>query len=144
MGLLDMAMGMMNSAATSGEGSTPDPKMALMQAALGMIGGHPDGPAGGLQELLGALKSSGLSDHVASWASGELNMPISADQIQQALSEGGPLQTLAEQAGLSNDQAAGHLAEMLPGLISQFSQHGSSEEGAASGIASMFGQFLTK
>ena len=143
MGLLDMAMGFLGNANASGDGS-PDPKMALMQAAIGMISNHEDGPAGGLQSLLSTLQSSGLTEQVASWASKDLNLPVSADQIQQALGQGGQLQALAEQAGLTHGEAAGHLAEMLPGIIEKLSQHGASDAGAASGIAGLLGQFISK
>jgi uncharacterized protein YidB (DUF937 family) len=139
MGLLDSALSML-----SGSNSTDpsaDPKAAVMQAAVGLLANHEGGPAAGMQTLISTLQSSGLADHVASWAGNGQNLPVTGEQIQQALGSNGILQQLAETAGLPHDQVAGHLAEMLPGIIEKFSQNGGSA-GGLGGLAGMLGQFM--
>ena len=138
MGLLDSALSMLSS---NNADPSADPKTAVMQAAIAMMTNHEGGVAGGMQTLISTLQSSGLADHVASWAGNGENLPVTGEQIQAALGSNGILQQLAETAGLPHDQVAGHLAEMLPGIIEKFSQNGGSA-GGLSGLAGMLGQFM--
>ena len=135
MGLFDSALSMLGGAS----GDASDPKAAIMQAAMGLLSNHEGGVAGGMQNLISTLQSSGLADHVASWADGN-HLPVSGDQIKEALGDNGMLEQLAQTAGLPHDQIAGHWAEMLPGIVQQFGQNG----GELGGIASMLGGFLGK
>ncbi|WP_025917129.1 YidB family protein [Herminiimonas sp. CN] len=137
MGLLDMAMGMLG-----GDQQQPgDPKAQLLQAALQMLS---DNQGGGLQGLMGSLKNAGLGDALASWIGTGQNTPVSGDQIQQALGDGGQLQQLAQAAGLSQSDAASHLSEMLPGLIDRLTPNGEVPQGGLGDLAGMLGQFLGK
>lgn len=130
MGLLDIALG-----ALSGNAQQPDdPKAALLQAAVSMLTN-----GGGLQGLMGSLQNAGLSDALASWIGTGQNMPVSGEQIQQALGNGGQLEQLAQASGLSNGDAAGHLSEMLPGLIDKITPNGELPQGGLGGI---LGQLL--
>lgn len=130
MGLLDIALG-----ALSGNAQQPDdPKAALLQAAVSMLTN-----GGGLQGLMGSLQNAGLSDALASWIGTGQNMPVSGEQIQQALGNGGQLEQLAQASGLSNSDAAGHLSEMLPGLIDKITPNGELPQG---GLGSILGQLL--
>ena len=83
---------------------------------------------GGLSGLMSAFQSKGLGDIVASWIGTGSNLPISMEQIQSALGHG-PLQAMAEKAGLSSDQMASTLSEHLPGLVDQFTPDGKLPEG---------------
>ncbi|GAC1321548.1 MAG: YidB family protein [Collimonas sp.] len=120
MGLLDSVLG----AIGGGQQQANDPKAMLIQAAIGMLtkqGGA--GAAGGLGGLLSAFEGAGLGQVVQSWISNGQNQAISPDQVQQALGNG-QLQELAQAAGISPTEAAGHLSEILPGLVDKLTPHG--------------------
>ncbi len=117
MGLLDAALGMLGGNQSEGN----DPKMKLVQAALSMLSNQQQG--GGLQGLISTFQNAGLGEIVNSWISNGHNLPISAAQIQQSLG-GGQLSELAQSIGLSDHDTAGHLAEMLPGLIDKLTPNG--------------------
>lgn len=146
MGLLDGLLGAISS--TQGEpGQTNDPKARLIQAALSMLtsqsGAGMAGAEGGLGGLLSKFQAAGLGDVVNSWVSNGQNQAISPDQVQQALG-GGQLEHLAQAAGLSEGETAGHLSEILPGLIDKLTPNGETPEagGGLSGLAGMLGGLL--
>ena len=125
MGLLD-TIGSLAGQMGSGGGA----KAALMQAVLGMLahGNEPGGLGGagglgGLGGLLQRFQNAGLGDQVASWIGSGANQPVSADEIKSALG-GGPLQTLAEHAGIDEDEAATHLSTMLPQMVDHLTPQG--------------------
>jgi uncharacterized protein YidB (DUF937 family) len=102
----------------------------------GMLGGGQQsaGAADPLSGLLGMLQNSGLGDQAASWVSKGENMPVSAEQIMAALGGGGGgagsiLGQLAQQAGMSHEEAAGGLSQMLPDIIDKLTPHGAVPEG---------------
>ncbi|SDX73688.1 Uncharacterized conserved protein YidB, DUF937 family [Collimonas sp. OK242] len=120
MGLLDSVLG----AIGGGQQQANDPKALLIQAAIGMLtkqGGA--GAAGGLGGLLSAFEGAGLGQLAQSWIGNGQNQAISPDQVQQALGSG-PLQELAQAAGISPADAASHLSEILPGLVDKLTPHG--------------------
>lgn len=115
MGLLDQilsgALGQQQAGAGQGN---------VMQLAMQLINSYP----GGLQGLIQALTQSGLGQQAQSWVSTGQNLPISPDQITAALG-GGQLQGLARQLGMTQDQAAGGLADFLPQMVDQLTPNGS-------------------
>lgn len=135
MGLLDMAMGMLG----GNQQQSGDPKAQLLQAAIQMLSSN---QGGGLQGLMGTLQNAGLGDALASWIGTGQNMPVSGDQIQQALGDGGQLQQLAQATGLSQGDAASHLSEMLPELIDKLTPNGEVPQGGLGDLAGMLSQFL--
>lgn len=91
---------------------------ALLGAALGLLQQH-----GGLPALLEKLKSSGLGDQVQSWVGTGANLPVSGDQLHQALGSG-TIGALASQLGVSPQQASGSLAQLLPEVINHLTPSG--------------------
>jgi uncharacterized protein YidB (DUF937 family) len=83
---------------------------------------------GGLQGLLGKLNDSGLGEHAASWVGRGQNLPISADQIQ-ALLGSDALKSLASQAGMGHEEAAGGLAQLLPQVVDKLTPEGQVPQG---------------
>jgi len=81
------------------------------------------GGMGGLGGLLAALQSGGLADQVKSWVGTGANAPVSADQVKSALGQD-KLAELAQAAGVSHDEAAGHLANLLPQLVDHLTPNG--------------------
>lgn len=133
MGLLDTALGMLG-----GNNQANDPKAMLIQAAIGLLSNQQQG--GGLQNLLGAFQNAGLGSIVSSWVSTGQNLPISADQIQQALG-GGHLSQLASASGLSHEDTAQQLSDLLPGLIDKMTPNGQVPDHANIDTAALMQQF---
>ncbi|MEO8407014.1 MAG: YidB family protein [Oxalobacteraceae bacterium] len=135
MGLLDMAMGMLGGE----QQQLGDPKARLLQAAIQMLTSN---QGGGLQGLMGAFQNAGLGDALASWIGTGQNLPVSGDQVQQALGDGGQLQQLAQATGLTPADTASHLSEILPGLIDKLTPNGEVPQGGLGNLTGMLGQFL--
>jgi uncharacterized protein YidB (DUF937 family) len=79
---------------------------------------------GGLQGILGQLNQSGLGAQVSSWLGSGSNLPISAEQIQAALSSS-QLSSLASSLGIDVSQVSGLLAQQLPQAVDEASPDGS-------------------
>lgn len=92
----------------------------MMETVAGLI----DNPeAGGIQGLIDNFKTKGLGDSIASWVGSGQNLPISADQIQSVLGSG-KVQAIAQKLGLSESDAASHLASLLPQVIDKLTPNG--------------------
>lgn len=105
---------------------------------LGAVSGLVD-KAGGLDGLLGLLQKSGLDDQVKSWISTGQNKQVSSQQLQQALGDD-KVAAVAQQAGVSKDEAASGLADLLPQLVDKLSPDGKLPD--ASSLQSMLGGLL--
>lgn len=92
------------------------------QMLMGIVGALLNN-AGGLQGILAKLQQGGLADVAASWVGTGANQPVSADALGGAL---GPdlMGQIAQQLGGNTQQAAGTLAQVLPGLIDQLTPQG--------------------
>ncbi len=102
------AMGILGSLLQQGGGAGQSSN--IVGALLGAAGG---GGAGGLQGTLETLAANGLSEHVASWLSNNPNLPISTDQIRDALGSQ-QVQSMASASGLPVGDFLEHLAQHLP------------------------------
>ena len=118
MSLLDQVVGAMAGSQSGEQGN-------MLQTVMQLLN-NPQ--TGGLSGLVQSLQQGGLGDVVNSWISNGQNQPVSADQIQSALG-GSSLQGMAEQMGMSAEQASGSLAELLPQLINQMTPNGQLPEG---------------
>jgi uncharacterized protein YidB (DUF937 family) len=87
----------------------------LGKTDLGSVGG-----------LLQQLEQSGLGSQVASWLGNGQNLPVSVDQLKNALGEQN-LGQLASQFGLPAEELLRHLAQHLPGAVDRMSPGGSLE-----------------
>lgn len=96
----------------------------LINIAVQMIS-NPD--SGGLQGLMKLFSESGLDDQVASWIKTGLNLPISSDQIMSVLG-GDQMVQIANQLGVSENSAAGGLADILPKVIDNLTPDGQMPE----------------
>jgi len=112
-------MSMLDSLTTQlGAALGTDPNQLLEQASA-LIQNHD----GGLQGLIDKFHQAGLSEQVSSWLGAGSNLPVSADQIQSALGSG-PIAEFAQKLGIPVDQAASHLATLLPSLIDHATPNG--------------------
>lgn len=112
MGLLDEVMGALGGGGGGG-GSNQ-----IMGALSGLVAS-----AGGIEGIMSKLQASGLGGKLDSWVGTGQNEAISADQVKQALGED-EIRNAAAQAGVSEDEAAGGLAELLPQMIDKISPDG--------------------
>lgn len=119
MGLLDKLKGFMKSDDTESAAK-------LMNIVATMIAAP---ESGGVQGLLKLFQDSGFGEQAASWVSTEANLPISADQIKKVFSGGQLVQEIASALGVSEDEAAGKLADMLPNMIDKLTMYGQIPEG---------------
>jgi uncharacterized protein YidB (DUF937 family) len=119
MSLLDQVIGVLGQqAGGAGSGQTQ-----LTNLAMQLINSH-----GGLQGLLQQFMNAGLSQQAQSWVSTGQNLPISADQLLQALGGGGKLQELAQQFGMSHADAASGLANLLPQVVDHLTPNGAVQD----------------
>ncbi len=99
-------------------GATGGNGQALLGAALSLLQQH-----GGLTGMLQKLSQSGLGEHVQSWVGTGANMPVTGDQLHQALGSGA-IGQIAAQLGVSPQQASGSLAQLLPEVINHLTPQG--------------------
>ena len=118
MGLLDQIAG-----ALGQQQGAPGQSNQLMQMALNLIHSHP----GGLQGLLQQLTQAGLAQQAQSWVSSGNNLPVSAEQITQALGAG-KIQDIAQQLGLDQAGAASGLANLLPQVVDHLTPNGAVQD----------------
>ena len=100
---------------SSGLGGNPMLRM-LLPLVAGML------MNGGLQKILGRLQQSG-STKGRSWVSTGANEPADADDIKAALDEQ-ELAQIARQLGVSEDEAAEAVAQVLPDVVDQATPDG--------------------
>lgn len=79
--------------------------------------------AGGLNGIVSQLQQAGLGDQVASWIGTGSNLPVSAEQIKEALSSN-QLASLANSFGVDINNLPQLLAEHLPKAVDQASPDG--------------------
>jgi uncharacterized protein YidB (DUF937 family) len=138
MGLLDGILGNLLGGMTGGGSNTGDYQQSdnPLGSVLGRLGGSGIATSalmalafqvlqqnGGISGVVDKLRASGLGQHADSWVGTGANMPVSGDQIKDALGAGG-LGQLASKLGMSTDQASGGLAQVLPELVNQMTPAG--------------------
>ncbi len=91
---------------------------ALTTAVNNLIEQH-----GGVQGLVNELTQKGLGPAVQSWIGTGENHPVTPDQVHQAI---GPdtLKELAAKAGMSTDELAAKLSEILPQAVDKLTPAG--------------------
>lgn len=98
---------------------------ALMGGGSGQNGGN---PLGGLMDM---LTKSGLADQAKSWVGPGDNQPVSGAQIQQAVPDE-TLRKVAEQAGVTPEEAAEQIAQSLPQAVDKLTPTGELPQAGAS------------
>ncbi len=130
---------------------------ALGSVLGGLLGGGqaPAGnAAGGLGGLLEAFTKNGMGAQADSWQGTGANLPINADQLSQVLGSlggaggagglGDILGQLAGHAGVSREDAAGHLSEILPSLVDKLTPNGQVADTSGMDLGSIMQQVLGK
>ena len=143
MGLLDGLLGSVVSAATGSAGQPQgnNPLGALLnslggaQTVTGAAGAGTGGAGllvmamsvvqsqGGVTGLIDKFRQSGLGQHADSWVGKGPNLPVTGEQVHQALG-GGAISAMAAKLGVAPAQAGSTLAQILPELINQLTPNG--------------------
>ncbi|HEY3295635.1 MAG TPA: YidB family protein [bacterium] len=97
----------------------------VAESVLGMI----KSKAGGLGDLVEQFKSKGLGETVSSWVGTGENKPISPAQVTQALGKD-QVEGIATKLGISTDEAAAKLSEVLPKVVDKLTPTGSVADAA--------------
>lgn len=123
MGLLDSIVGQV--AGALGGGTGQQQPNGLLEAVTGLLN-NPQ--TGGLQGLIQAFEQQGLGHVIGSWVGTGQNLPISADQLQAVLGNE-QLQAMAQKLGLSTQDIAGHLSQLLPQVVDHVTPNGEVPQG---------------
>ncbi len=135
MGLLDSAIQMLGEVQQQAQ----DPKAKLLQAAVAMLSDNSQ--TGGLPGLMEKFQQAGLGNLIGSWVGGGQNLPISGEQVQQALGDE-HLQQLSAASNLPAGEVAQHLSDLLPGLIDQLTPNGEVPQGGLGQVGALLGQLM--
>jgi uncharacterized protein YidB (DUF937 family) len=146
MGLLDSLMGAAGQAAMGalqGQGGTGQPD------AMGMVNDLLQ-QSGGLSGLLDKFQSNGLGEAAQSWVGTGANLPVSGDQVSQALG-GDALAGLAAKFGGSSPELAQLVAQFLPLIVDKLTpngqlpaDNGAGGPGSLGDLAGLASQFLNR
>ena len=99
-----------------GGGLNPTLLMTLLPLVLGLLKG------GGLEKILGGMRAKGLGAQADSWVGTGENQPVTGGQMREVA--GDEVARVAQQAGVSEDEAAEGMAQLLPGLVDSASPEG--------------------
>lgn len=126
MGLLDGLAGQLISQIAGGSGTGGNQYAKLIPVVLEMLQGK--GGGAGLSNLVQNFNSNGLGDVMSSWISTGQNLPISPNQLQQALG-GDVLQQLMGKTGLSQSDLTSQLSGLLPEVVDKLTPSGQIPDG---------------
>ncbi|MFC1833136.1 YidB family protein [Thermodesulfobacteriota bacterium] len=92
----------------------------LLETVMGFL---QSSDSGGLSGLVNQFQDSGLGDTISSWIGTGSNQPISPEEMQQAMGAG-QINRIAEQMGVSSEEASNGLADMLPQIVDNLTPDG--------------------
>lgn len=124
MGILDSITGQLFNKGTA---NSP-----LVDAVMSLIGNQ---QSGGLAGLVQQFAGKGLGDIINSWVSTGSNLPITPDQLKQALGSQ-TIGKIASQTGISSDAVTSQLSSLLPSIVDKLTPNGqiSQEDIASKGM----------
>ena len=138
MGLLDQLGGGLLGGAGGSGASGGGGQGQIIGAVLQML----QGQSGGMAGVLSSFEHAGFGGVAQSWIHDGPNLPVSPDQVGQALGPGA-VGDLASKLGVSHQEAAGHLSQLLPQIMDHLSPEGRAPAdggmGALGGLLSQFG-----
>ena len=116
-------MGILNSLENSPafKGALGQLEGAVLPVVLSEVLGN--GSQGGLNAIVAKLQQAGFGDQVKSWIGNGQNLPITAEQLQQALGSDTAKQ-LAARFNIPLDQLGPVLAQLLPKAVDKASPNG--------------------
>lgn len=111
-------MGFLDSLAGNMLGKLGGEKGAIAQVAIDLFNQN-----GGLSGVLQKFKTAGFDNEVTSWISKGSNLPITAEQIVQALGSS-VIQQAASKLDMSAQDISAKIAEYLPQVIDRMTPDG--------------------
>lgn len=142
MGLLESVIGAV-AGGLGGQGRGGDSQGALLKVVIAMLangqGQGQGGAGGGLGDLIGKFTQGGLGDVIGSWVGPGQNAPISGGQLTEVLGSD-MISDLAAQLGLSHEEAAGQLSQVLPQVVDRLTPQGRAPEGGLGGMDDLMAQ----
>ena len=103
------------------KGAMPGGMGGLLTALLPMVGGMLAG--GGLQKMLSGFQANGLEAQADSWIGTGENAPISGADVRKVVGDD-QIAQIASQLGVSEDEAADAVAQVLPTVVDRVSPDG--------------------
>jgi uncharacterized protein YidB (DUF937 family) len=89
----------------------------LAPVVIGML------KSGGLQKMISGFQDKGMADKADSWVSTGDNKPVSGNEMRVALGDE-EVHQVAQQAGISEDEAADVLAKVVPEVVNNLTPNG--------------------
>jgi uncharacterized protein YidB (DUF937 family) len=118
--ILGQLTGARSTSPSGGGGLNPALLMTLLPIVLKLLQG------GGLQKILGGMRAQGLTSQADSWVGTGENQPVTGAQVRQAVGTD-EVARVAQEAGVSEDEAADGIAQLLPQLVDGASPDGQLE-----------------
>jgi uncharacterized protein YidB (DUF937 family) len=110
---------------TGGKGGTTVGARAggggIVAALLPLIAGFLQN--GGLNKILSGFGQQGMESRAASWVGTGANEPVSGAEVEQVIGDD-EISKIAQALGISNEQAADAVAEVLPQVVDKVSPEG--------------------
>lgn len=138
--LLTAVIGMLANGAMGGGAN------AANAANAGNAAGAPAGGLGGmggLGDLIGKFSRGGMGDVMSSWVGTGQNQPISGGQLTNVLGND-TISDLARQLGLSNEETAGQLSQVLPEVVDKLTPNGQAPAGGLGSITDILAQLTRR
>ena len=101
-----------------------DKKNDLMSVVMNLVGGQ----KGGLNGLISQFTSKGLGDVIGSWVSTGKNLPVSPDQLKNALGDD-TVKNIASKLGMDSNAVTSQLSNLLPDVVDKLTPDGKVPEG---------------
>ncbi len=120
-GLDDILGGLTGGKTGSGKSGAAGGMGGLLTSLLPVLGGML--ASGGLQKVLAGFQANGLSAQADSWVGTGENEPISAADVRKVVGDE-ELARIAGELGVSEDEAAAAVAEVLPTVVDKVSPDG--------------------
>ncbi len=121
-GLEDVLGGLLGGGASGSPGTAKGVNVAAVAAALGPLIAKLV-KSGGLSKMVSGAQASGLSAQADSWIGTGPNAPVSGQEMRGIVGED-TVSQLAQQAGISDDEAADVLAQVVPQVVNGLTPDG--------------------
>jgi uncharacterized protein YidB (DUF937 family) len=117
-GLGDLLGGLTGGSKATGGGGGGASMLAALAPLLGSLLA-----SGGLQKLLSQFQAQGMGAKANSWLSTGQNEPLTGEEVRQVVGED-KVREAASRLGVSEDEAASDLAELIPKIVDNASPEG--------------------
>ena len=117
-GLGSVLGGILGGSGGGGGGALAHPMLRLLLPAVASMLAN-----GGLSKILSGLKANGKGAEADSWVAKGENHPVAAEDVREAAGDD-EITSIAEQLGVSKDEAAAAVAQVLPHVVDQVTPDG--------------------